>query len=348
MKILFLYTELADYTLACLKELEKNPANPDIHIVHYPVNSEAPFDFDFAGTCTFSSIKTFDNYSSLKHYVDAFQPDKIIVSGWANKWYVRICLAYRKKAVCILTMDNHWVGSFKQRVFICVFRLSLIKVFKKIWVPGKQQVLYAKKLGFKEADIIEGFYCCDTDLYLGLGSYALALKKIAFPKRLLCVARYISKKNYEILWDAFIEWKEETNNDWELWCAGIGEDFEQRKLHPAIRHLGFVQKEDWGEIISQTGVFVLPSTFEPWGVVVHEFAASGYPLLLSKNVGAGGLFLSSANGWTFDPENKKGLVSQLKKISALTTEELYFMGKASGQSAQQITLEKWAATLVSM
>ena len=47
-----------------------------------------------------------------------------------------------------------------------------------------------------------------------------------------------------------------------------------------------MQPEDLLAFMSTGKAFVLPSTFEPWGVAVHEFAAAGYPLILSDAVGA--------------------------------------------------------------
>ncbi len=346
MRILFLYTELADYTLACMRALKNAKEEPEIAVIHYPVNPEAPFDFDFSGIAVFSSLHTFKHYSDLKKFADNFRPDKIVVSGWANKWYLRICLSYRKKAICILTMDNNWTGSLKQRTFTHVSRFTLIHIFKKIWVPGDPQVIYAKKLGFKVSDIITGFYCCDVNAYTLGGEKALQCKNTQFPQRMLCVARYIPAKNYTLLWQTFIQWKNQTQNSWELWCAGAGEDFDKRIQHPAIRHLGFVQKEDWDNIIAQTGVFILPSLFEPWAVVVQEFAAAGYPMILSSQVGAASLFLKKENGWVFDPGNAEELTSIFRTMEALSSEALREMGAQSRKIAQSITPERWAVTLI--
>lgn len=345
MKILFLYTELADYTLACLNALKHTKEAPEISVIHYPVNPEAPFDFDFSKTGTFISIGNFSAYTNLKNYVDTFHPNKIIVSGWGNKWYLRICIAYRTKATCILSMDNHWSGTYKQKFFSFVFRSLLIHVFRKIWVPGKPQVKYAEKLGFKEKDILKGFYSCNTDFYFDIGNSILSSKQYTFPKRLICVARYIPAKNYTMLWDAFVQWKTQTNSDWELWCAGAGEQFEQRIQHPAIRHLGFVQKDAWQDIISQTGVFILPSSFEPWGVAVHEFAAAGYPLILSSKVGAASAFLQKENGWLFDPFDKEKLITIFNEMEILPTQALWAMGVQSREMARKITPALWASVV---
>lgn len=343
---MFLYTELAEYTLTCLKTLKNIEGVSQIATIHYPINAEAPFEFDFHEIGVFRNIQSFLSFAELKNYVEDFQPDKIVVSGWANKWYLRICLAFRKRSVCILTMDNHWTGSVKQQMFARVFRISLIRVFQKIWIPGEPQLSYARKLGFKKHQILKGFYSCNTDLYFSMGSKYLSGKELKFPKRILCVARYIPQKNYESLWKAFVAWKESTDNDWELWCAGSGTDFDKRVRHPAIRHLGFVQKEQWNEIIAHTGIFVLPSIFEPWAVAVHEFAAAGYPLILSSKVGAATAFLEKDNGWLFDPFDISRLIDIFTQMGTLSTNELIEMGCRSRKLAEKITPASWSHALL--
>ena len=54
------------------------------------------------------------------------------------------------------------------------------------------------------------------------------------------------------------------------------------------------------QIYNSGDLFLMPSSFEPWGVVVHEHAAAGFPLLLSDAVGAGERFLEAPrNGTAF-------------------------------------------------
>ncbi|MFT3949704.1 MAG: glycosyltransferase [Agriterribacter sp.] len=346
MRILFLYTELADYTISCLKQLKIDNPEVEIAVIHYPVNPEAPFLFDFKEIGNFRDINDFKSFAEIKRFAENFHPSKIVVSGWSNKWYFRLCLFGRRQSTCILTMDNHWTASLRQKVLLLFSRFIFPAIFKKIWIPGKPQVQYALNLGFKKEQIIEGFYSCDTGFYIKLGAEANEIKSQHFPKRLICVARYIPAKNYNLLWKAFIEWKEHTNNEWELWCAGTGADFEDRVKHPSIQHLGFIQKNEWKEIIQQTGVFVLPSLSEPWGVVVHEFAASGYPLILSNKIGAASSFLTDKNGWLFDPGSKNELIEAFTKLDKASAAALLEMGRKSSEAAKKITPALWSASLV--
>ena len=130
------------------------------------------------------------------------------------------------------------------------------------------------------------------------------------------------------LWQAFIELQSEDPNEWELWCLGIG-DIEAVE-HPKIKHFGFVQPKDLSAITLQCGVFVLPSRFEPWGVVVHEFTAAGLPLLLSNVVGASSTFLIPGfNGHQFVANKPNSLAQYLSKIIATPDQELLDMARTS-------------------
>jgi glycosyltransferase involved in cell wall biosynthesis len=344
MRILFLYTELAEYTMACLQALRKQKAT--IMVVHFPINPEAPFAFDQEAKAGFFDLSAIPDYASLEELVNRFQPDKIVCSGWINKWYLRICRKWSAKATCIITLDNHWNGGFKQQLMSILGKIWLSKWFKKIWVPGAPQKTYALRLGFPEQCIMTGFYTCDTERFEQMAADAYTTKNTSFPKVLLCVARYIPEKGYRELWSAFLQWQQESPNEWELWCAGAGKEFDQRVQHPKIKHLGFVQKQDWPSIISSTGVFILLSHFEPWGVVVQEFAAASYPLILSKQVGAGEAFLGSENGWTVASSQPADIVQVFKELGKKTDQELMEMAKKSQVLAMRLTPDSWATRLL--
>ena len=46
-RIVFLYTEIATYFLACIEKLAQQP-NVDITVIRWPLNKEAPFDFSLS------------------------------------------------------------------------------------------------------------------------------------------------------------------------------------------------------------------------------------------------------------------------------------------------------------
>jgi len=343
LKLLILYTEIARYTLACLSEFIAQHPEVEVHLVRWPVNDEAPFDFSFD-----KKIKVYErnkfNSKQLIELADEIQPSAILCSGWIDKEYLNVCKKWKAKIPVILVMDNKWLGTFKQQIARLVSSFSILRRFNFAWVPGEAQKKYALRLGFPEKNIRTGFYSADVSFF-HKNYLAIADSKMKkMPHRFIFAGRYYDFKGVNELWKAFAQWKSQKENDWELWCVGTGDitPFE----HPSIKHFGFVQPEKMTEIMNETGVFILPSRVEPWGVAVHEFAAAGFPLLLSEQVGASSQFLKDGqNGFSFQGGDVDGIITAMKSIAALSDDKIFRMGKISSEQAQTITPQTWSATL---
>lgn len=345
MKVLFLYTELAGYFLSCVNELI-NKTNSHVHIVRWPVNNEAPFSFLFN-----DKIKVYDRYKyspkEILNLVSEICPDIIYCSGWMDKDYLSVCKRFRKKIPVIVGIDNKWTRSFRQQLGAIFNAITIHKYFSHCWIPGAPQMEFARHIGFNANQILTGFYSCDYDFFHSLFKENRKKKKQNFPHRFIFSGRYYEFKGIKYLWQAFTEIKSEFKCDWELWCLGTGDV--KPIVHPSIKHFGFVQPQELGKYIEQTGVFILPSTFEPWGVAVHEFASAGFPLICSTEVGASSVFLKDEeNGFLFEAGNILQLKEKMKKIITLSDEELFEMGEYSAKLASQITPAKWVDTLLSV
>ena len=345
MKFLFLYTELAPYFLSCINALSTK-SNTEIHIVRWSVNNEAPFDFSFP-----KNVKIYDrdkfNKKSLNELAEKIIPDVIYCSGWTDKDYLSICKKFRSETPVIVGFDNKWTGTIKQQLGTILSPITIHKYFSHCWIPGKPQSEFAKRIGFKSENILQGFYSCDYNFFHNLYLKNKTIKEQKFPHRFIFVGRYYDFKGIKNLWRAFIELQKENPNDWELYCLGTG-DIDPIK-HPQVKHFGFVQPTDMARFISDCGVFALPSTFEPWGVAVHEFAAAGFPLLCSDEVGAASAFLKdNENGFLFKSGNVSELKKSMKKIISMSDKQLFLMGEKSSELAKQITPDIWADKILSV
>jgi glycosyltransferase involved in cell wall biosynthesis len=341
MKFLFLYTEIAEYFLACCTELKKYG---EVHIVRWEVNKEAPFQFQFSDNIKIYNKENY-NIKELNELVKTIDPSVIICSGWIDKTYLKITKTYYEKIPTVMTCDTYWTGSLKQQLATVLSKFTLLKIFSHAWVPGQSQKQYVQKLGFKNENILTGFYSCDLIHFESIYQAQYQQKQKQFPKRFLYVGRYVEFKGIKELWQAFTELQVEQSNDWELWCLGVGDI--PPINHTKIKHFGFIQPSDLAKYTEQTGVFVLPSRFEPWGVVVHEYAASGFPLLLSNKVGAKEQFLQEGkNGFEFEAENVESIKLALQKIIALKDSELFAMGATSNELSKSISPKTWADSLL--
>ncbi|MCE3227676.1 MAG: glycosyl transferase, group 1 [Bacteroidetes bacterium] len=341
MNFLFLYTELADYFINCCEELSTHGT---VHIIRWPVNKEAPFRFQFS-----DKLKIYDkqsySFEQLITLVSQIKPDIIVCSGWIDKDYLKLVKPYFGKIPTVVACDTHWKGTMKQRLATFLSPFFLKNRFSHAWVPGQPQYNYVRKLGFSEKNTKRGFYCCDLNKFNSVYDRTIESKRNNFPKRFLYVGRYYDFKGITDLWQAFIELDKENVSEWELWCLGAGSI--EPVQHPKIRHFGFVQPKDLEPILAQTGIFILPSRFEPWAVVVQEYGAAGFPLLLSNEVGAKDTFLEEGkNGFSFQKENVKELKDALKKIISLDDRSLLQMCDYSHVTAQKITPVKWSETVI--
>ncbi len=343
-KIVFLYTEIAEYFLACCKALLDDGV--EVHIVRYPLNKEAPFQFNFS-----DKIKVYErnklNDEQLLDLVNQINPSIIVCSGWIDKGYLKVCKKWKSNIPTVLTIDNQWRGTIKQQIARLISPFFLLNRFSYCWVPGILQKQYAVKLGFNVEHILTGFYSCDFAFFYKQYLQNKEEKTKQIPKRFIYVGRYYEFKGIKNLWRAFIELQEEKTNDWELWCLGTG-DIEPI-VHPKIKHFGFVQPSELSKYLKDTGVFVLPSFFEPWGVVVHEFASAGFPIICSDKVGAKtALVENNFNGYIYNSQDIRELKSVLLSIMKASNSDLVQMAHNSVLKAKQITPELWSKQILSL
>lgn len=352
--VLVLYTELAPYVLACLHALVEE-GGVDLHLVRWPVNSEAPFQLDFHPGLTVHE-RTALSDAQLLDLALRLRPKLVIASGWVDHGYVAACRALKRRgATTTVIIDTAWRGHWRQWANSLLGRWRLKSAYSHAWVTGRAQASYARKLGFAADRIRNGFYSADTARFLLLGERLLTARECTWPHRFVCVARYIPAKGQQLLCDAFTELCAAGEaGDWELWLAGTGELHEQvvaspSGRHPRIRHLGFKQPEEMEALMEQCGAFVLPSTYEPWGVVVHEFACAAFPLILSSAVGAAERFLVDAgNGYRFLAGDKATLKAMLRMVILSSDDELRSMGARSKALGAAWSPMAWAGTAMEL
>lgn len=320
-------------------------ANPDSEmlVIHYPVNSEAPFNFKSGSSGKFMVYSGADTIE-IEQSIASFKPQVILCSGWGNKDYLRWVKVYGKSSKNVICFDNQWLGTFKQKFLTLISGITFLKRFNYAWVPGEPQREYALKLGFKSKNVFTGLYPADSELFRHIGERKLK-NRGPYPKVFLSVARYIKQKDLPTLWQAFTEANSLCGNQWMLECIGYGDLYDTRLQNNYIRHNGFKQPNEMESFLIQAGVYVLPSNYEPWGVAVHEMAICALPLVLSNKVGSATMFLNSDNGFLFEAGNKLELTNVLVKIMKMDDQQLWHMAERSYFYAQKLSSKDWSDTL---
>jgi hypothetical protein len=114
-RIVFLYSEIATYFLACIEELATRP-DTEITVIRWPLNKEAPFHFSFLPSVSFKERSDFISDEKLMAFVENIDPSVLYCSGWLDKGYLKVCKRYKDHIPVIVGFDNQWKGTLKQQI----------------------------------------------------------------------------------------------------------------------------------------------------------------------------------------------------------------------------------------
>ncbi|HET6226847.1 MAG TPA: glycosyl transferase family 1, partial [Bacteroidia bacterium] len=181
-KIVFLYSEIATYFLACVEKLAEYE-QVEIHIIRWPVNKEAPFEFNIPAPLKIYNRTDYQRQEQLDKLVGSIKPNILYCSGWMDKGYLKVCKQYRSNIPVIVGFDNQWKGTLKQWIAVVLSPFKIKSHFTHCWVPGILQYTYAKRLGFADSKIMTGFYSCDVNFFNAQYKAFQSQKKDNFPKR---------------------------------------------------------------------------------------------------------------------------------------------------------------------
>lgn len=85
----------------------------------------------------------------------------------------------------------------------------------------------------------------------------------------------------------------------------------------SVRFLGFKNQSELPAYYDLCEVLVLPSVFEPWGLVVNEVMNAGRAVIVSDQVGCGpDLVRNGENGYIFPAGDRAALAELLRKVLA--------------------------------
>lgn len=106
-----------------------------------------------------------------------------------------------------------------------------------------------------------------------------------------------------------------------LTIAGAGTQFEwlreRARVHRVMRAVHFIGRLDHEDLLGwlhSADAIVLPSRYEPFGIVALEAAAAGTPLVTSTAGGLGEAVIDGVTGSSFEPADVDGLVAAVRTV----------------------------------
>ncbi len=346
MRVAILWTGLSGYLNACLKELASREG-VELFVSHQAAVQEAPFDdSQFAWIPNRLVWQSRVDVTALRTRLRAFDPEILVFCGWHVPGYRQITRELASRCFRVMAMDNCWKATPKQRMGTLIAPWYIRPLADAVWVPGERQAIFARRLGFELRATLWGSLSCDQPAIEGVHHSRLNAGR-ALAHSFLFIGRFVSDKGVDQLVNAYELYREGSTNPWPLVCCGAGPLDSRLEGKPGIRVEGFVQPDHLGDLLASSGCLVLPSTFEPWALVIHEATSAGLVILASEKAGAAvHLVQDNYNGYLFDARNVKGLAALMSHVSNLSETRLDAMSRASHLLSKQFSPVRWADTLL--
>lgn len=342
MNILYFYSEVMGYTLAVIKSLVKDHG-ATVHVVYWDKGTRSAFQLPELNGVVYYKRSTLTQ-TDLEELLERVSPKILYVSGRMDKAYLKASRSARKRGVVVVSgFDEQWKPSLKNFIVSAASYWLYRKYFDFIWVPGPRQYAFAKKLGYTDPYIIDGLYTADTELF------ATAFNAVSSKKQFVFTGRFAKEKGITMLIDAFLASQKIQAHDWQLLLIGNGPLKDSIVTHPSIFVMDFLQPQQLVETMKEGGVFVLPSTYEPWGVVLHEYASAGFPMICSDECGAAIVFVhEKENGYLVKSNDTEDLTRAILQMINLTPDQLLQMKTRSYELGASISPLKSSHALLAV
>lgn len=246
-----------------------------------------------------NKIKTFIRLLSLMYSIKA---KKVLYSGWIAPEYNIYSFLSPKSKNAVICESTIWESSLKG-----------VKGWIKRQIINRMSVALPSGIPHKELFTTIGY----KGKINTTGSVGIINKKerkdnnLNNPLKYIYVGRLIELKNISLIIDTF------NKNGKPLTIVGKGELEKELKdrANKNIEFIGFVENEELADIYQSHDVFILPSNYEPWGLVVEEALYWGLPVIVSNKIGCSlDLVYEFGTGEIFQLNEKNSLDKAIEKI----------------------------------
>lgn len=263
-----------------------------------------------------------ESVAGLKKELNRLKPEIIINGAGFFDYKTTIHLWYLSKihSIKYILWSESTIDDNPQTFIKTIVKKQLVNLFDAHLVAGNKHYDYIKSLGVPTSHIYK------------VGNVVNNLSfehTIPFEQRggFLFVGRLLKIKNVSTLIKAYSIYRQSDiykKKPWNLTIVGDGPESESLlklisslELIDDILLTGNLQPDEVRHHYQRNTVFILPSTSEPWGLVLNEAMASEMALLVSSQCGSiDDLILNGNNGFTFDPLNPEGLAKYMIDLAS--------------------------------
>lgn len=280
-----------------------------------------------------------------KAYLEKVRPHAVIVVGYGSRYTQIFATISRLNGLPTILRLAGVFDASRTRVLREIAKQAICRsLFTGVIVPGVLSAKYARLLGFSVSQIARvGNVVENTHFSDDTPVSARAKNEFIY------VGRLSEEKNLHALIQAFRQYRR-AGGTWSLNVVGDGPEREnlvrQAAGEAAIEFYGWASYEEIPALLSQASAFVLPSVYEPWGLVANEAMAAGLPVLISRQCGCyPELCREGSNGFHFDPGDIDELCMKMHDITALNDADLDAMGETSRAIISSFSIDSWARAI---
>jgi glycosyltransferase involved in cell wall biosynthesis len=252
-----------------------------------------------------------------------FRPDVIAICGYHYFAALEVlAFALRHDVPTVLWSGSHLLSGFIKRRWADAYKRWVIGRFDAYLTYGtasREQLIHH---GAPADRIVVGCNSVDVHWFKAQADALRAAAPSTSSTRLLYVGRLVAIKNVSALISA-VGHLQRQGVPVSLGIVGDGParaSLEAQILSEGVRDvafLGFLTGAALAQAYVGADALILPSTNEPWGLVVNEAAACGIPSVVSTFCGAAqDLIEEEVTGLTFDPTVAGALEQALGRIVA--------------------------------
>lgn len=288
----------------------------------------------------------------LIQQVTSWQPDAILVYGWAYNSHLKTMRYFKNKVPVYFRGDSSLLNesSILKRTFKSIFLKWVYKHTDHAFYVGSHNKAYFKKFGLKEDELTFAPHAIDNARFMQNRESEVTDLKSSLNINdhdilILYAGKFEPVKNVDTLLTAFIGMNKSKTH---LLLAGNGvneaslKDKAAKSLLAANIHFLDFQNQSFMPVLYQAAdLFCLPSNSETWGLAINEAMACSKPVLVSDKVGCAiDLVKEGYNGQVFKARSLSDLTRNLDLLLSKGKKGLAAMGLNSKKTIDEWTFEK--------